>query len=193
MAFTHQRTTGGALLRTSTDGGIQGECCCGGNPCDPDPSVELTVFDADYAGGDISWAGQTWTPAEVQAGASKTACPTNYQLGTVLGAAGAGGLWEKWTNNSANRLVLQRYYTAPYDPGYPTRYAERVISIFGGAPTYVDFWRSSNYGYSASNCQLNVLCGSQGTSSNSYRVLNGQFGSYTAAGVQYSWARGQGW
>lgn len=44
MAFTHQRTTGGALLRTD-NGSIAGECCCGGVV----PACSCDTGSADYS------------------------------------------------------------------------------------------------------------------------------------------------
>jgi hypothetical protein len=53
--------------------------CPSGNP-----EILGTVFDADYAGGNINWAGKTWTPAEVQAGATKILCPDTYNKFSTL-------------------------------------------------------------------------------------------------------------
>jgi hypothetical protein len=53
---------------------------CAGNDCggSNDPNIQLTISDPGYAGGSITWCGQTWTPAEVLAGATKCACPTTW-------------------------------------------------------------------------------------------------------------------
>lgn len=47
------------------------------------PEMIVSVFDADYAGGDITWCGETWNQAAVQAGEQRTICPTAYTKGTV--------------------------------------------------------------------------------------------------------------
>jgi hypothetical protein len=79
--MTMQKTTGGNLLRL-TGGTLAKECCCtggtGSSCAGGDPEMLCTIFDADYAGGNINWAGQTWTPSEVQAGTQKTVCPSSY-------------------------------------------------------------------------------------------------------------------
>jgi len=75
----------GNMLITA-NGAIAGQCCCGGGSPQPsscpnpnDPELYLTVFDADYAGGNISWCGEVWTQAQVQAGLEQgPVCPTAY-------------------------------------------------------------------------------------------------------------------
>ena len=138
MAFTHQMTENGALLRTTTNGKIQGECCCGeSNPCGTTnctvagqsvqcPSMQLRVFDADYSGPEIRWCGQTWSQSEVQAGTVKEACPGLYRRRrtTTTSAAretwyAAGitrGLWMVRAFNTANGYFENRVNICPKKP-----------------------------------------------------------------------------
>ncbi len=68
---------GGTTTTTTTTGGPSS--CAG-----LDPEMYLTIFDADYAGGDITWCGETWSQADVQAGAEKgPICPTLYNSKVV--------------------------------------------------------------------------------------------------------------
>jgi len=220
MAFTHQMTENGALLRTTVNGEIQGECCCGGNPCGSTgctsygvavqcPSMELTVFDADYAGGNITWCGLTWTQAEVQAGATKTACPTAYKRDHATSVPG----FPPGTNNYATlnwqygtpaQLNIYRQYNR-LDIGGTCNNASagNLVILIAGTQNPRD---QNNF----QNCTLTLVTTGPGAPVYQVGILTGQgpptysnvaatptasfFGSFTTAGgVQYSWARGDGW
>lgn len=98
-----------------------------------DPEIVLTVFDADYAGGDINWCGATWTQAEVQSGASKTVCPTSYNLANretlTYGGNNAERFQNRWTNNQDGGLKLFRNYFAIEFGGKWFRYGGPTSSL----------------------------------------------------------------
>ena len=209
MAKTHQMTTGGALLRTTTSGKIQGECCCesgcGPNACGGgEPQMCLTVFDADYAGGDITWCGVTWTQADVQAGATKAACPGSQytrQLSTYtypytvkVGrhawlSSGIGNgfglrLARTYHNNvfSAVKQAFQNVKlgntTTPSAPGG----WDSTIFINAVTPSTL---------YSTLGLISGVPAATFGVSG--YTLTSAFFGSHTSGGVKYSWAQGEDW
>ena len=152
-----------------------------------DPVVLLSVFDADYAGGDILWCGQTWTQAEVQAGASKCVCPTTYNIKHYSAPSGS---WEEfWVYSDSLRMYRQ--YTS-FGFGftarnglqiYPQSTAFKDRVVFNGPPT------SSSVVYST----LNKILGVGLPTSTGYRITDAFFGSYTSFGIQYTWSRGGGW
>jgi len=68
------------------------------------PEMYFTIFKSGYVGGSISFAGQTWTQAEIAAGTKKgPICPTNYNSQYYIPAFTPttcfGGRRERWTHN----------------------------------------------------------------------------------------------
>lgn len=210
MALTPQDYFGNMLM---TEGGaIAGSCCCGGaepSSCTDDyPEILVTVLDADYAGGDLNWAGQTWTQAEVQAGTQKIACPTSYTLQaftTIVSPSNTQKFgYERWV---ATNLLLVRgigyaragagatqwyqidnYNADDLDLGYPNI----SLRIFKGYDTAVPpFTHTVTSTYYAN--LGGIISGVARATKSDYRILNAWFGSIVIGGITYTWARGNGW
>lgn len=205
-----QRVQGGFWLKTS-GGAVANECCCGDEgPPQPstcpneDPEILCSIFDSDYAGGGITWCGETWSTAEVQAGAQKTVCPDTYILGGFDNGSNSYFQNEVWIEDGD--LIMSRqaeyfpeYYYYPYGYLYEngvkaflqlagpvtTFPADLINGVAKGAgpPTWPNYFSSS----------LNLLTGGNKPSRYNYRLIDDFFGSHTVGGVKYSWARGNGW
>ena len=210
----------GCGFNMSTGGGKVDEICwmseeVVASTCpNSDPEMLVTVFDADYAGGDINWAGQTWTQAEVQAGTQKTACPSFYGVTQVSYAlSGCGG------SCTGTFRIAENAWTASY------LVLKRRIQGFNDLGTY-NFCNYGNYhapGYWYNRLTAGTLNSFkqwskavtipcvpgtlQGGSYNlgdkiksvasptfiDYAITPAFFGSHTISGVLYTWSKGNGW
>lgn len=196
MAIYVDPTTGKIIASPPGYTGIATDvacCCAAGNPCDPDPEILLTVTGAS---GTINWGGQVWNlPGD--SGSQKSVCPKYYRKGAGTGhfpptVSTYSESWQAygnsltglsiarfWKQQSASYLVYKRFHQRLF--GATANQDGRSYVNFGTGTTTLTW------------CNLNVLCGPQGTSKSNYRILNGQFGSATIGGITYAWARGQGW
>ena len=185
MAFTHQMTTGGALLRTTTSGEIQGECCCGDNTCtdggNPVGSVKVTLSFA--GGGTRTFLGQSFT-----SGQSRYLCPSSYVCGTA-GTAQS----EKWSLVAGGDEIRLngRYVTA----GPPTHVEQVYVKYnpyflvarkgsFGGGSTYTYNNTNGITGWSLSTIGQNLTQMVVGPP-----IDDSSFGQIIANGVTITWER----
>jgi len=184
------------------------------NPCEPDAEMLLTVTGTT---GTINWCGETWNlPAD--SGVEKSVCPTVYALykytntttGTTFNSRVISCM-HVWEYNY-NSLRLQREYARRDD-----LLANKMFMAFGKpiktwialnkAPTASsqDFISFTATGFGtplpppmnlsgASSFPLGVLTtGASPPRSNDFEIHDGMFGNTTIAGVNYAWAKGQGW
>lgn len=189
------------------DGNVANECCCGTetgtSPCSgncdgtncpgSDPSVRLCVFDADYAGGDINWCGETWTQVEVQSGTSKCICPdfyTNFD-------AGSNG-YNTWYKGGDNLRIghqvistgsigilfvhMQSDAMGTYRSSRKTHYIPTTSSTSG-----------TNFGGFPSAMPAPIVSLSAAQTTDDFQIRDGQFISFISSGIQYSWAKGDNW
>jgi hypothetical protein len=148
-----------------------------------DPEICLTVFDADYAGGNINWAGQVWTPAEVQAGATKTACPTLYTKTTfAVSPSGYGAVhrWA-WSTGGAPDLVIGRSVSVSSFGFLVQR--NNSARLFGfGSPYSINFYIDTGFGP--------PITGTSG----GFSAPTPTFTLPNVKGIAfYTWAKGLGW
>ena len=193
----------GHLMYTEPDGDVgsppPGDPCdlesCGSVGARPEqdnpPAMRVTVFDADYSGPSISFAGKTWTEAEVQAGDFKCACPTTYQkITTPEGSPQILG--ELWRHLSASgSLRLARTWSAFT---FSTLLAQQHKVDIEAGPNGLDLfdWKLFN-GFSTfkNTFDIGVLDTNDPLpTENENALLAEQFGSVTdSGGVLYSWAK----
>jgi hypothetical protein len=170
--------------------------------------MQLTLFDADYAGGNISWCGQTWTQAEVQAGATKCACPTAYNKSRQTYTLGGPttlkySAQHRWFHAD---LHIQRQYNVSYlSFGFWAALQFggnfNLLSILGSQTDRRSFYGSQATRFSVAgfpnspvtNSDLNIVLGVVYPLYNSYDITDTFFGSHTIGGVEYTWAKGLGW
>ena len=188
----------------TTSGGIAKSCCCGANPCAPDPSVIVTIAAAD-GNLPVSWCGITWekstttitTPAtQRHSGESAEVCPLfTYERfkGTfkVVGQTWYRGL-ELWvaTNNTSWLWMERRWEQKKASPSV-TNILNRVSIRKTGPPGWQSFHSvnaKSSYTTLAISLSLEPFA-----TYNDYLLTDGFFGTYTNSGVTYTWARGNGW
>jgi len=165
-----------------------------------EPSMVLTILDADYAGASITWCGKTWTQADVQNGVSNTVCPSAYELkdGTYTLPADKRHI-EKWQGTTGINLTLSRFADKSVTTAF--RYWQkkyiRLGTLGGAIGLKRDIWKSyiypPTYSTTSSLCDMSISCGANNTSYSDFRILDGMFGSYTISGVLYTWAKGIGW
>jgi hypothetical protein len=201
-----RRTVGGAILKVGGD--LQGECCCGGAPpcvggdclgfnvpvvC---PSVKVTLFDADYAGGNVTWVGQTWTQAEVQAGVGKYACPTRYRIKHQASPTTWSTISEAHEVWQAGELILNRSYMRGASVGGggvwgDIRESVRVIGLID----YIHWRFNPNPYVVSSNLGLGLISvNSPGVPTyDDYRVEGVMFNSVILGGILYTWEKGNDW
>ena len=158
--------------------------------------MQVTVFDADYAGGSISWVGKTWTQQEVKDGVTKCACPDLY-VNTVSGTVSAYFRFHTWGYNTNGTDSLR---------------LRRIGQIFGGGA----FGDMEN-GVRGKNASFrDRRAGQPATFPQTFQNINtptsftpidavgpityGDYGitdaystSVTVSGITYSWDKGVGW
>lgn len=192
-----------------------GEPDCTGHTGSPGvaPSIALTIFDADYVGADIDWAGKTWTQSEINDGVTKCQCPNNY----ILGGPYPYGPFnihytERWAAglSTANSIfILYRDYVVGNGtaPTFLTNIWNKVNIRFqqlGGADrgtydlknsTTLSIYANFGYLWTATTNTWNAIQPTltKQASPNNYRLLDIQFGTVTRSGIQYIWDRGANW
>lgn len=169
------------------------------------PSIALTIFDADWTGGNLSWCDKTWTPAEIQAGATKCVCPTLYEKGPYVTTQ-----WRHaWVHAALFGIYLARQvtyvggtfiYGAANDAGITVDYPTPTMGPpFHNAKdgrfwTYNSISVTQTVSLGPYTYQLNKILTAPGRPlSNDYQLTDDFFGTYSAGGVQYTWVRGNDW
>lgn len=231
MTLKIQRTTANGNPLMLPSGLLAGECCCSedttacstymdctGHAGSPGvaPSMQVRLFDADYAGGDIVFCGKTWTNAEVQAGVTKCTCPDNYRLfnsplltNTVPQYGLSASNKESWVKGTAQGLHLYRLLLQsnifPAVPTFWYIYKDWFVRL-GPLPFNNRTDRRSIY-YKRSGATTNTSLNTKYTlmlganpSNNSYdakvydyKIFDKQFGTVLFNGIEYSWDRGANW
>jgi hypothetical protein len=171
---------------------------------DNDPEICLTVFDADYAGGNINWAGLVWTPAEVQAGATKTACPTSYTKTTFPQTPSGSGAVHRWawsTGGGPDLMVGRSVSVSAFGSLIQRNNTARLFGF--GSPYSINYYIDTGFGppitgtsggFSATSpFAPPSVKGVAFPSVGAYLVTDAFFGSHTISGVTYTWERGRGW
>lgn len=204
MAFTHQMTTGGSILRTDA-GDIQGECCCGGNPCDPDPSMVITVTAID-ANLPVTWCGITWVKSTTSplgvndrySGQSAEVCPTFYNKSrssytTTMSRVrkfGAEG-WE-WGTANQHSLNMQRQFLEYLWAGSCT-YAFNINQLFIAQSYDSITFACGGNSPNTLKSDLQLITAVSAATYSSYSLTAPYFSSHTVGGVTYAWEKGAGW
>ena len=204
------------------DGGGEEELCEGEADCTGHtgnagvaPSIALTVFDADYAGGNITWCAKVWTQQEVKDGVTKCVCPTRYDLKKELTQTTPvtsvfGANIEKWEFSQINGLWIDRainlsvYSVASY---YVRHKWWRILQ--GAAPnttdrlsrtlltydfTWTTGWTSIGSAAEFTLPGMNPATSGQIPTINDYKILDAMFGNYTDVnGINWKWERGRNW
>jgi len=183
---------------------------CNLNPCFPKPGILGTLFNEHYAGGNITWCGETWTPAEIVAGAQKTICPTDYDIGKNTYTTTtpnvrkrrqqAGNLWKH-----GNDLILRRSYDRTWSTAFYPIDCWLIAAKELQVGTTIDKGSSggSQWGLPPgcsvtstrfTNRDIGLISGVAYPTSNNYLIPDGFFGSYMGDdAILYTWARGIGW
>ncbi len=184
-----------------TAGSLAKECCCGGTASSctgGDPEVYLTIFDADYAGGGITWCGVAFSQSDIQNATERgPVCPTlytrerTYTLNPYVAR-------NTWAYNASLRMARGWSGFTPAS-NYPVK-EQQIIGINN---TAIAAYRKDSISLTFSTFQIGVLtAGIPVPTWNSYAIVPNPlspttldifFGSYTEAGIQYSWRRGNGW
>ena len=179
------------------------------NPCDPDPSILLTVTGAS---GSVNWCGRTWNlPGD--SGMQQYACPGFYDknkgtsastiTGTITTVSYKKFAKENWifTGNSGLNLARGYQFTSlKYYSPYST-----IVNKYGNAGNTLYLapvslgsrftWQYS-FGWltGLTTASLGGLISgeSRPTYSDGY-LTNSYFGSFTSGGITYAWAKGAGW
>lgn len=155
---------------------------CDDNPCTPDPEILCTVTGAS---GTINWCGETWNlPAD--SGVEKSVCPTTYI--TNQAAQVASNRWE-YTND----LNLKRkWYITSSASTEELNFLQLTYSLkdqhFRRRASTAASWNTTSF-YQ----DLNIIFGEAFPTYSDYLITDGYFGTHTAAGITYTWARGAGW
>jgi hypothetical protein len=177
----------------------------------------MTIFDADYDGGEVSWAGSAWTAQEVRTGVTKEICPTSFfssqfaQLGGYPTGCTPGvncyvasirlNFKAEWNNSGfhLNRNGV-RYSYSNSGGGMQCQLgaAGQGIHMSNVYPNLQDFF--GWYGCNLSNTnpsyqQIGVLGpGAPGKPNvNDYQITDNFFGSTTIDGRLYTWVKGSNW
>jgi hypothetical protein len=202
VALTMVNTLDSSLTFTLTLGSCVSDC--------PNnwPKMIVSVYDADYAGGNITWCGQVWTPAEVQAGAAKVVCPTNYTAPYKSKSTPFPGAYQyfarhTWlwlTGISTTSLHLDRdYFKYSIGGGCVVQSVRNSVDLRGQDGGAFSF--KFRGGCAVFYTSFGGLTGADVTgypmpTYNAYKIPLGVgdfFGSHTIGGVLYTWRRGVGW
>ena len=191
---------------------------CETSPCGgADPSMMCTVFDSDYAGGNIGWVGETWTPAEVVAGATKEVCPTLYARSISTYASGFstryfGNTWQiaglSLRREGATRTIGSCTLA---EIGLTGSYFIRLLAGEGAVqvnhlainPTPIGLKQDRRAWVFGQPCTgptpitnfstLNLILTVGNPRSYDYLLTDAFFGSHLSGGITYTWAKGLGW
>jgi hypothetical protein len=191
-------------------------CCLNGEPV---PAMQVTVSGNGPGGTNttINWCGETWTPSED--GDTKLVCPTNYkkikrkQTGTFDGN-NTTAYWAKqsWVNINDGGLNLKRQYYILRDYGLGsdwnwligtwienkvslTGYRDYAVYVFPNGITQRPIPKTQFYSINPPYFSVGVLSlGNPGTPSFDDAYLTDDFfGSFSNAGITYTWIKGNGW
>lgn len=177
------------------NGDLMGECCCEeGNPCDPEPSMNVTVTGAS---GTINWCGETWNlPGD--SGDTKTVCPTYYVKQTTTGATTLKARHEWSYAGTKVSLGMVRRYSRFFMTGVAYNTVAFYASDTGTTRQDKYLWYFIGGTWNGPYTSLSQVTGvspllSGRPSFSSYDFGSNFFGSETVAGITYTWAKGQGW
>jgi hypothetical protein len=168
------------------------------------PEIVASIWDAeqDYAGGDVTWGGETWTTAEINNATpvQKILCPTAYALGYSVATTISGLQNKVWTHQwSGSDILLQRFILmtgftfAPtlclgHGGGNRLSIENNTDSvIFGG--NCVTSWTTTNISQAA----LGLITTLAGPTTANYQIPNEFFSTIVLGGLTYAWERGLGW
>jgi hypothetical protein len=191
---------------SSSQSGVANACtgvtCATVNGFVDPPSVQIKVGDpgGSYAGGNITWCGETWTAAQINANNDwRCVCPSNYDnqtISTYTPSFGTISKDQKWT--FANNLTLQRAYLAGLVFGswainrYNRLRLRNVSTDFYRSNTWVGTTLPPAGVPSVVSNDLGKVTGSLPTKNN-YTLNSIFFGSHVISGVTYEWSQGLNW
>lgn len=183
----------------SNDPCVDFDCAAVGGEPNP-PGMWVTIFDEDYVGAPITFAGAVFSQAEVQEGASKCACPNSYSKGLSFSTASYRVYGHIWGNSSGVNLGIERVWA-----GY-TWALGTPVSAFNFLDVNAVTDRRLSLGGSILNTlnlgiftatpgapDFAVWSGDAGTGSPNTTMQSGTLffdGTVTSGGVEYSWQRG---
>lgn len=180
---------------------------CVSNPCTGDtcsgsnnPNIILRIEDPDYAGGDIKWAGQTWTNQDVKDGVCKCACPTTYNAPfTTQYTNPYYYVRHSWLHSSTSQdLILVRYNRNT--SFFPAAGRRNMLRGRNGVLDNYKLWISTNFNFAtpdasaASPAGFNPIDNVPIANLTTYKIDDDFFDwTQTISGVDYSIARGINW
>lgn len=173
---------------------------CDGVDCGGDPSMIVSVFDADYVGADINWCGKTWTQSEVQAGETRCVCPTTYNNSNFSSPTFTYLAAFQWAVGVlGTQLDLFHTYKFYGNTGFCSYHYAAQILVVNGQTDWIKNYGACNPTVFPTNIvtyksSLNVIIGitTVPTRSN-YQPGPQWFGNVVQSGVTYSWAKGNDW
>jgi hypothetical protein len=213
-------------------GDLQGDCCCGGaGDCGsvgctvdgtpvPCPSLNISVFKADYVGGGIRWCNQTFSQSDIQGGVVKTACPHWYRriqnsrtshhtytwsTGTWHMKRTIKDAFELWIYNfnspqGSPSHVLQRAVNYNIYNGSANCMGQNWVKVAGrhylGQTDRIQGWGCPplNPTYSPMFVLGLLSVNRPGLPSyNNYRITNDFFGSSVISGLTFTWTKKSAW
>jgi hypothetical protein len=167
--------------------------------------MKVSLFMADYEGDNILWAGQTWTAAEVRAGAVKYACPTYYQLEhyskhwAIPWTSFTAHLTVKFGIEAVNfgtGLQEQRRIRDVFSTGNPGG-CNRTVSLVVRGVADLILWGGCHPDpyVIMSNLYLGLLSVNDPgiPTYNDYRLEGVMFNSVTIGGLVHTWEKGNNW
>jgi len=186
------QTCNGVILM-GTNSQPAGKCCPSTaiNPCEPDPEMLVKIFDADYAGGNITWCGLTWTPAQVQAGEEKSLCGIFQQTYSTGSPYLVSEAWHYGASLSLHRVINYSFGLTQWSnflgiSPSPIGTLVRDLKKWTGFPPPAA-------GSSTVFSSLSLILGVATPTKGDYNITDDFFGSHLSGGITYSWAKGQGW
>jgi len=175
------------------------------NPCGPDPEMLLTVTGAS---GTVNWCGQTWNlPAD--SGVEKSACPGSHGIVQTSGLTPystftywlAHETWKYTAATSTNLVLINQYRVVgslggtsyllsgcTQSIGVQGTLSNQVFLGSGSARPVAPLFTSRTTGINPV-----LLSGQAAPTYSNYKIPDGFFGSHTAGGITYTWAKGAGW
>jgi len=143
------------------------------------PSMAVSLFDADYAGGNIQWIDLLFTPADIVAGTKKCLCADNWNDTSIQNG------WARSSATNTGQLNIGRLFIS--NPG-----SGRVRIEIAGSGTVSSF--AHNVSPVCGNFVGSPVCADgYPTSAGQLPIPDAYFFSYTQGGIVYAWERGSDW
>jgi hypothetical protein len=169
------------------------------NGIDPPPDMIIRV--SGSTGANVTWCGETWTPAQVSAMEERRVCPSTYerrQKGQTTPSQHVA--IEAWENSLRLKAEFRHLQAGP---SFWSATNTLFVNLYGGYPWVYQYQYQTgtskyNYTVNSFNTQdyLNGITPVQNAlrwSASQYRIQDWQFGSHTIGTITYTWRRGDNW